>query len=79
MSRGAFEDGCAEVLSEYDEAIGECLSRAGLDAQRIDDVFLTGGTAQLPFIQGLFASRFGADKIQSADAFTSVCEGLALC
>ena len=54
------------------------LAGAGLDEDGIDDVFLTGGTAQLPFVRGVFAERFGVEKLRSADAFTSVCEGLAL-
>jgi len=75
---GAFADGCEAVLGEYGDAIGQVLAGAGLDEQGIDDVFLTGGTAQLPFVRGVFQDRFGADKLRSADAFTSVCEGLAL-
>jgi hypothetical chaperone protein len=75
---GEFAAGCEEVLAEYQGAIDAALEGAGLTEAGIDDVFLTGGTAQLPFVQGLFRERFGAEKLRSADAFTSVCEGLAL-
>lgn len=78
VDRASYADGCAEILGLYRGAIDEVLDRAGLATDGIDDVFLTGGTSQLPFIRQLFADRFGADKIQSADSFTSVCEGLAL-
>ncbi|MEQ1507513.1 MAG: Hsp70 family protein [Myxococcota bacterium] len=73
-----FADGCAELLDAYRRAIHEVVEVAGLGIDRIDDVFLTGGTSQLPFIRGLFADLFGADKLRTADSFTSVCEGLAL-
>lgn len=75
---GGFAEACDEVLGEYGEAIDRVLAGAGLDEDGIDDVFLTGGTAQLPFVRGVFAERFGVGKLRSADAFTSVCEGLAL-
>lgn len=78
VNLSAYADGCAELLGAYRGAIDEVLDRAGLGTEGIDDVFLTGGTSQLPFVRGLFAERFGADKLQSADSFTSVCEGLAL-
>ncbi len=79
VSLDTYADGCVAVLGEYQAAVDEALAQASLSDTAIDEVFLTGGSAQLPFIQELFARRFGADKLRSADAFTSVCEGLALC
>ena len=78
VERGAFASGCSEVLDEYRAAIDEALTGAGLTTAGIHEVFLTGGTAQLPFVRDVFVDRFGADAIREADAFTSVCEGLAL-
>lgn len=73
-----FAEGSADLLAKYRASIDEVLACAQLREGDIDDVFLTGGTSQLPFIRALFAERFGDAKIRSADAFTSVCEGLAL-
>ncbi len=70
--------GAADLLAAYDAAVDEVLALAGLADAGVDDVFLTGGTSQLPFVRGLFARRFGAERLAGADAFTSVCEGLAL-
>ncbi len=78
VERSAYAEGCQALLGQYDEAIGLCLGRAGLQAADIDDVFLTGGTSQLPFVRDLFTARFGVDKLRGGDSFTSVCEGLAL-
>lgn len=73
-----FEQGCAGVLEAYGQGIDQVLDAAGLTEQGIDDVFLTGGTSQLPFVRGLFARRFGEAKLRDGDSLTSVCEGLAL-
>jgi hypothetical chaperone protein len=73
-----YAEGCRALLTQYDRAVDEVLLRAGLGVDDIDDVFLTGGTSQLPFVRQLFAARFGPERLQGADAFTSVCEGLAL-
>jgi hypothetical chaperone protein len=78
VDRASFARGCAEQLEQYDRAIDLALQRAGVGPEHIDDVFLTGGTSQLPFIRELFARRFGPDKLHGADSFTSVCEGLAV-
>ncbi|MEZ4320045.1 MAG: Hsp70 family protein [Myxococcota bacterium] len=73
-----YEQGSATLLDRYASAVDEALAGAGLGQDAIDEVFLTGGTSQLPFVQRRFAERFGADRLRSGDAFTSVCEGLAL-
>ena len=39
-------------------------------------VFLTGGSSYIPAVRGLFSKRFGEERIRTADAFTSVVEGL---
>lgn len=72
------EDACAAILGQYRDAIDAALSLAGAQDREVDEIFLTGGTSQLPFVQALFTSWFGAHKLRSADAFTTVCEGLAL-
>ena len=66
------------ILTEYRQAIALVLDRASVTVTEIDDVFHTGGTSQLPFLQDVFAEQFGVEKLRSADSFTSVCEGLAL-
>jgi hypothetical chaperone protein len=43
---------------------------------QIDSVFLTGGSSHVPSVRRLFARKFGEAKLRTADAFTSVVEGL---
>ena len=52
------------------------LERAGLHSDAIDAVFLTGGSSQIPAVRRLFQQRFGERRLRTADAFTSVAEGL---
>ena len=56
--------------------IDEVVANSGLTPDKIDTVFLTGGTSRIPFIRGLFEERFGAAKLDNRDAFTSVAHGL---
>ena len=51
-------------------------ARGGSPPTRIDAVFLTGGSSQIPAVRRLFAERFGEARLRTADAFTSVAEGL---
>jgi len=44
----------------------------------VDRVFLTGGTSFVPAVRRLFTKRFGPERIQGGDEFTSVAQGLAL-
>jgi hypothetical chaperone protein len=56
--------------------IDEVIERSGLLPTQIDTVFLTGGTSKIPYIQTLFAERFGMNKLEHRNAFTSVVHGL---
>lgn len=75
ITLAAFEAASAHLIDELEACTDELMARlpAGL---HIDSVFLTGGSSQVPAVQRLFARKFGAQKLQMADAFTSVVEGL---
>ena len=60
------------------ERVGHCLAQAGLGADRIDSLFLTGGSTGLPHVrQGLTACLPGA-RVVEGDTFGSVGIGLTL-
>lgn len=71
-----FEDWSAKVKNEILSALDRCLSQAGLADSQIEHVFLTGGTAHVPFIQNEFARRFGIEKMQTKNFFHSILSGL---
>lgn len=78
IGRDSFEGWIAPDLARMDAAIGDALDDAGLAAGAIDRVFLTGGTAFVPAVRGLFERRFGAGLLSGGGEFVSVAEGLAL-
>jgi hypothetical chaperone protein len=57
-------------------ALERTFKQAGVSEDKIDHVFLTGGTAHVPFIQEEFKKRFGADKLQTKNFFHSILSGL---
>jgi hypothetical chaperone protein len=78
ITRAAFESWIADDLARIATALDEALANAGLAADEIDKVFLTGGTSFVPAIQRMFVSRFSEAKLTAADQFESIAYGLAL-
>lgn len=76
LSKLEFEDINRENFRQIADCIDDVLAQSGLLADRIDSVFLTGGTSRIPHIQALFAERFGREKLHTRQAFTSVVHGL---
>jgi hypothetical chaperone protein len=78
ITRQEFEDWIAADLARLDVTVDQVLMQAGVTEDRIDRVFLTGGTAFVPAVRRLFTSRFGTAKLAGGGDFVSVAEGLAL-
>jgi hypothetical chaperone protein len=76
LGKGEFEALNADNFRQIADCIDEVVARSGLSPGQMDTVFLTGGTSRIPQIQTLFAERFGRDKLENRDAFTSVVHGL---
>lgn len=75
VTRAEFEAFCKPLLDELEQCTEGLLSRHP-EAQNIDAVFLTGGSSQIPAVRQLYVRRFGEARVRTADAFTSVAEGL---
>lgn len=75
ITRDEFDTASAHLIVELEETTDELLGRLP-STLKIDSVFLTGGSSHVPAVQNLFAKKFGAERIRTADAFTSVVEGL---
>jgi len=78
VDRKEFEEIIHGHTSRIAACIDETVQKAGLTQDDIDVVFTTGGTSHIPCIKDLFAQRFGQQKMQHRDAFTSVAYGLGL-
>ena len=75
VTRDELDSYSAHLIAELEETTDSLLARVP-SSLKIDSVFLTGGSSQIPAVQKLFARKFGADRLRTADAFTSVAEGL---
>ena len=78
IDRVDFEAWIAPDLARLGTAVDQALAGAGLPPERIDRVFLTGGTSLVPAVRRLFEDRFGPAKLAGGGEFVSVAEGLAL-
>lgn len=76
ITRAEFEQFSAPLLEGLATTTKEVLDRAQVAPDAIDSVFLTGGSSQIPAVRRLFGAQFGDGKLRTADAFTSVAEGL---
>lgn len=71
-----FEAWSEKIKADIFAALNRCLSAAQLKSSDIDHVFLTGGTAHVPFVQKEFLNRFGAERMQTKNFFHSILSGL---
>jgi hypothetical chaperone protein len=78
VARAEFEGWIAPELGLIENAVDEALADAGLSAEQIDRVFLTGGSSLVPAVRDIFHRRFDASKIESGSELESIASGLAL-
>jgi hypothetical chaperone protein len=78
VTRAEFEDWIAEDLAKIAWTADEALRIAGVRAHEITRVFMTGGSALVPAVRDVFASKFGIERLVGGDEFSSVAQGLAL-
>ena len=78
ITRRDFEGWIAEDVGRIAGTLDQALSKAGVGADAIERVFLTGGTSFVPAIRNLFVERFGETRLTSTDQFESIAYGLAL-
>lgn len=75
ITRQEFDAFCQPLVDEIEASVVGLFDAAHLE-HKVDAVFLTGGTSQIPLVRSLFARRFGEGQIRTGDSFTSVAEGL---
>ena len=78
LRRDEFETLIADDLEAIRATMRRALDDAGLNEDDIEAVFLTGGSAQIPAVQNIFASAFGQRKLRNQNYLTSVALGLGL-
>ena len=78
VTRAEFEAIIADELEAIENCVAALFQTTGVDTRDVDRVFLTGGTSLVPAVRRIFESRFGAERVKTGEAFTSVAHGLAL-
>ncbi len=78
VQREDFERWIEPDLKRIDKAVEAALEQAGLGADEIDKVFLTGGTSFVPAVRARFAARFGEERLETGEQLLSIAYGLAL-
>ena len=78
ISRLRFEEAIARDVDRIDNKLREVVAVAGLTADKVDTLILTGGSTQIPMILGRLRALFPDARFVDTDAFGSVGLGLAL-
>ena len=78
LTRLGFEKSIRQYLNESKKCIFEALKLAGLKADSVDKIILTGGSSQIPIFINQINNIFSHDKIITSDHFTSVASGLSI-
>ncbi|KQT87522.1 heat-shock protein [Aurantimonas sp. Leaf443] len=78
VTRAGFEAATSDLVARIGASLDEALAVAGVEADEVDLVILTGGSTAIPAVQTAVRSRFGAARIAQADAFGAVGLGLAV-
>lgn len=78
VARADFEGWIAPELSQIETAVDAALADAGLPAEAIDRVFLTGGSSLVPAVRAIFHRRFDPSRIETGAELESIATGLAL-
>lgn len=77
LTRREFETVIGQRLRNIDKEMDRTLHAAGLKPQDIDVVIRTGGSSLIPAVQKMLERKFGAEKVNKQEVFTSVVQGLA--
>lgn len=78
ITRAEFDLIVGESLEKIGKCVDDVIVSSGLKPEEIDNVFLAGGTSQIPCVRRIFEGKFGSEKLAQQDAFTSVAFGLGV-
>lgn len=77
VSRHRFDDAIGGKISKITESAAQCLQDAGVSAEDIKLVILTGGSTEVPLVQSEFSRLFPNAEISGENKLSSVGLGLA--
>jgi hypothetical chaperone protein len=77
ITRAEFEAWIAPELTDIETCVETLLESTGTPAEKVDRVFMTGGSSLVPSVRRIFTQRFGEARISGGGEFISVVSGLA--
>jgi hypothetical chaperone protein len=78
ITRASFENSTQTLFEKLQKSITQCLADAGLNADKIDVIFFTGGTSMIPSVRNQIAHNFPKAEIVNGDQFGAVGMGLGI-
>lgn len=78
LDRGTLADQTGDLARAVAGRIGRCLAQAELAAERIDALFLTGGSTGLPHLRAALTAALPSARVVEGDIFGSVGLGLTI-
>ena len=78
LTRSQFEALIADATRRIEACLLDTLERSGLQADEIDTVVRTGGSAQIPCFIEMMGRIFGPETVVLSDVFSGVTAGLAV-
>ncbi len=78
VTRHQFERDIHEYYERIETVLLDTVAASGLEPGQIEAVVKTGGSSSIPAFSQMLARLFGAEKVKTSDAFSSVTAGLAI-
>jgi len=78
LTRSAFEAATASLIARIGAAVERVLRDAGVRAERVQSVYLTGGASAMPAVEACIAGRLPSARVVKGDSFGSIGTGLAV-
>ncbi|VAW43235.1 Uncharacterized chaperone protein YegD, partial [hydrothermal vent metagenome] len=78
VTRSEFETIIRAEIQAIDAHIDETMLASGLKPSQIDAVIRTGGSSQVQAFDEMLQRKFGSEKVQRVDTFSSVTAGLGI-
>lgn len=78
VGAGTLEEAIADQLRSLTRTLDETIAASGLTADRIDAVFLTGGSTAIPAVRAAVTGRTPGARVVEGDMFGAVGLGLGL-
>jgi hypothetical chaperone protein len=77
-TRSQFDRDIQEYVGQVEKTLLDTLAASNLEIGAIDAVVKTGGSSSIPLFNNMLRRLFGAEKVKTSNAFSSVVAGLAI-